>query len=399
MKLLIAMYNDTAAPLCFDQIRKRPLRILIVTGSIPPMRCGVGDYSYSLAKALAAAGAHVGILTSAAAGNGVPAARLEIFPAMPAWTFRNLWRIARFVRQFAPDVVHVQFPTQGYGRGASALVPLVAALAGKKVFQTWHEIYGAGNAFVMGRGLLGFLLKALVGYAIIVVRPNYRASLKGPFSWAVRHRELLFIPNASSIPVAALSPERRDMLKAAYLDGQRRLIVFFGFLHPTKGVELLFEIADPERDRIVVAGAYNEADGYHRDLRERASQPPWQGKVTFTGFIRPDEAAELLSVADAVVLPFRGGGGEWNTSIHGAILQGSFVLTTSHLSQGYDEQKNIYFSRIDDRQELTAALDKFVGRRRTFESETDKDEWQKIAALHIARYSEALQKRASGGAK
>jgi hypothetical protein len=63
-----------------------------------------------------------------------------------------------------------------------------------------------------------------------------------------------------------------------------------------------------------------------------------------TGFLAPEQAGRLLAAADAAVFPFLDGGGEWNSSIHGAAAQGTFVLATSMNKRGYDAAKNIYYA-------------------------------------------------------
>ena len=48
----------------------------------------------------------------------------------------------------------------------------------------------------------------------------------------------------------------------------------------------------------------------NQKIVEQASTSPWLDKVTITGISSPESISELLTVADAVVLPFRGGEGE-----------------------------------------------------------------------------------------
>jgi glycosyltransferase involved in cell wall biosynthesis len=92
------------------------LRILIVTGSFPPMRCGVGDYTSCLAEAL---GKHedvrVAILTSEQACKPTQDVSYDIFPVVKSWQISDFSRIEKVIRQWRPDIVHIQYPTQGYG--------------------------------------------------------------------------------------------------------------------------------------------------------------------------------------------------------------------------------------------------------------------------------------------
>ena len=171
---------------------------------------------------------------------------------------------------------------------------------------------------------------------------------------------------------------------------QKRLVVFFGFVYPNKGVELLFEIADPDLDQIVIAGEIDKKSDYGREIIRCASVERWLGKVTVTGCLPAPEVAALLAVAAAVILPFVSGGGEWNTSIHGAVLNGAFVITTSLTQSGYDKKRNIYFAKVGGVQEMRSALSLYAGIKREFNADIGMDEWRLIADEHRTLYKRLL---------
>jgi glycosyltransferase involved in cell wall biosynthesis len=362
------------------------MRVLVIAGSFPPMKCGVGDYSHNLARAIAAMpGTFVGVLTSRCEGReSTGCDGVEVFPVMDSWSLSEAFRVTKIIRSWSPDIVHVQYPTQAY---ASALLPwflpLICFLMGNKVVQTWHEDLTA-------RDVPKVLFKAMAPGGLVVVRPQYKERLGFFFRWALWNKKVEFIRNASVIPHIDLSEHRRGELRNKYLNGQQRIIVFFGFVNPNKGVELLFDIAKPDCDQIVIAGEIDEAGNYQQELAKRASIEPWQGNVTITGFLPSQDVAALLAVADAVILPFRCGGGEWNSSIHAAILQGTFVITTSLLQNGYDPRCNVYYANVDDVQAMKSALDVYAGKRREYDSDVDIDEWQQIAAEHRSLYEHIL---------
>jgi len=357
----------------------------LITGTFPPGKCGVGDYSYSLAKALTHdRDVHVAVLTSAFCGNGKAPERFEVYPVIDQWRLVEALKVIKIVRRWSPDIVHIQYPSQGYGKRLLPwFLPMIAYLMGARVVQTWHEGYSRRNA-------VGFLLKAVVPSRIVVVRPDYKKELRPLFRWIATKKKFVFIRNASSIPKLVLVDAEKAELRAHYLRGQKRLLVFFGFVYPHKGVEQLFEIANPVLDQIVIAGEVREGDAYRKSILERASQDPWRGKVTVTGFIPARDVAALLAVADAVVLPFRVGGGEWNTSIHASVLQGTFIITTSLTRNGYDKKYNIYYAKLDDTQEMKSALQTHAGARRENNAELDRDEWQQIAIEHNLLYKSLL---------
>ena len=361
-----------------------------MTGSFPPMKCGVGDYSCNLAKSLAAcAEIQIGVLTSVFDSNESESESeregLEVFPIMKSWGLAETLRAIKIIRYWSPDIVHIQYPTQGYSDGLLQwFLPMISFLMRRKAVQTWHELYSRRNVPKL-------LLKAVVPGRLVVVRPQYKEKLLPILRWALRNKRFVFIRNASVFPKIALGDQEKDILRRQYLRTQKRLILFLGFVYPHKGVELLFKIADPTLDQIVIAGEIvDEGGDYHKEIMRRALAGPWLGKVTITGFLPTADVAALLAVTDAVVLPFRDGGGEWNTSIHAAVLQGTFVITTSVMEKGYDVKRNVYYAGVDNVQEMKSALGDYVGRRRAYDHDVDRDEWGKIAAEHHSLYESLL---------
>lgn len=361
------------------------MRVLLITGSFPPMRCGVGDYSYSLAEALTGnPEVHVGVLTSALAGETRKIDGIEVFPVMERWGLSETLRMIKIIRHWSPDIVHIQYPTQGYGNGLlPRVLPMISFLMGSKVVQTWHEGYGRRDAPEL-------FLKSIVPSGLVFVRPLYKESLHRHLRWILGGKKTVFISNASSIPRADLGEREKDAVRNKYLKQQKRLVVFFGFVYPNKCVELLFEIADPASDQIVIAGEIDEKGDYGCEIIRRASLEPWLGKVTIAGFLPAADVAALLTVADAVILPFRSGGGEWNTSIHGSVLNGAFVITTSLTKSGYDKIRNVYFAEVDSVHEMKSALRTYAGMRREYNADIDMDEWRQIAGKHHTLYKSLL---------
>lgn len=349
------------------------------------MRCGVGDYTLRLGRALAELGVTVGLLTSRQAG---PDPHVEVLPVMDGWGLANAAAARAAIRRWRPDIVHVQYPTQGYGEGRlPTLLPLIAWLSRARVARTWHEIPELGQA-------PGFVVQAAPPGPYVVVRPAFLERMPPALRPLLAGRKGGFIRNASSIQRSAASSERLAALKTHYLGGKKRLIAYFGFLYAFKGVDQVFDIANPTTDRLVIAGEPVDFP-YFESLQARAETPPWGGSVTFTGFLSDDDTADLLAAADAVVLPFRQGGGVWNSSIHAAVLQGTPVISTSTEQEGEDEARLVHFARPGDVAGMRAALDRLAGRRRPFDPEIDTDEWRHIAQQHLALYTAG--ERAGGG--
>ena len=317
---------------------ERRMRILLVCGTYPPMRCGVGDYTAGLAHAFGRRGdVTVGVLTGSGAA-GAKEERIELFSEVRTWKIADAPMILRRIRQWHPDVAHIQFPTLYYGE-IQWVLPILARIANGPVVQTWHEYYSSRN--------WPSVLNAAMSGGLVVVRPHYRERMPRWYRWLISHKVFRFIPNASSIPAVRMTEDERAAVQSKVGVHGGEMIAYFGFASPAKGIESLFEIADPQRHRIVLICDLSPADAYQTSILARANRADWAGKVVVTGFLPPEEAGRLLAAADAAVFPFLGGGGEWNSSIHGAAAQGTFVLATSLDRRGYDDEKNIYYRSLE----------------------------------------------------
>jgi glycosyltransferase involved in cell wall biosynthesis len=357
------------------------MRILLISGSLPPMKCGVGDYAASLAKALSRReDTSVAVLTDEAAKPIPSDFDFEVFPVAEGWRVADAVRIAKVTRRWRPDLVHIQYPTQGYGnRYLPWLLPALFRIGNVPVVQTWHEFPWHRN-----------LLNAIWSDAIIAVRPNYKANMPQWCRWLTWKKKFAFIPNASPIPAMRLTDKERVAIRSRFATPPNRLVVYFGFFYPPKRTELLFDIADPSLDRLVLVGVLDLKDEYNKLILNRINQAPWTGKATVTGFLPAEEVARILAAADAVVLPFRDGGGIWNTSIHAAVAQGTFVLTTAREQHGYDSSRNIYYARPDDVADMKHALEAHIGSRLPESAEDKLSEWEAIAQAHVSLYASVL---------
>lgn len=367
------------------------MKVLLVTGSYPPMRCGVGDYTERLARALREQSEiELQVLTSQlgdAPRNDPPWLRR----VLPSWRISALPRFLAVARAFAPDIVHLQYPTQGYrNKSGLALIPVLArSLLGSSVVETWHEYPPS----FFTKGMLCMCALAFAAETVTVVRPEYLKHIRGLLAAVLGKTPIRFVPNASVIPAVELTPVERAELRSQLGCGERRLVSFFGFAYPHKGVDQLFEIADPQRHHLLVIGELSQSDAYHERLRALADSDRWRGKVTVAGFVNPERAARLLAASDAAVFPFSGGGGTWNSSVHAATSQGTFTIITSRAQQGYAADQNMYYAPPGAIDEMRAALDRHAGSRTPHGVSGAADPWPGIAQAHAELYRSLMRPR------
>jgi glycosyltransferase involved in cell wall biosynthesis len=157
---------------------------------------------------------------------------------------------------------------------------------------------------------------------------------------------------------------------------------------PLKGIEVLFEIVAKTNAQLLMACDFQPNDDYHRSLLDKIKTMGIGPHITIIGFLPEVQLATILAASDAVVLPFRDGGGAWNTTIDGVIAQGTFVLTTSLIASGYNEEKNVYFAKPGNVEEMIFSIQAYAGRR--ISSKPPISEWRNIAEQHLSIYKQLI---------
>jgi glycosyltransferase involved in cell wall biosynthesis len=362
------------------------MRILLVAGSFPPMPCGVGDYTAKLAESLAhRKNTEVAVLTDKRGENPLEGRPYQILPGADGWRIAETIRIVRTVRNWRPDVIHFQYPGREYGPLQFAL-PMLLRIMGYPVFLTLHEYYYIHDF----RSLLTAIFhlpNMLAAKGVAVTREKYRELMPWIYARILRRKAVRHIRIASNIPTILLDDAERGKVRGQYGDPHGSFLSYFGFVSPQKGLEDLFRIANPGHHYIVLVCGLRESDSYHNIILGIIGTPPWKGRVTVTGFLSEIEVGRILSASDAVILPFRNGVAMGSGSLHGAVAQGTFTLTTSCEQHGYDPANNIYFARPGDIGEMVEALETYIQRRISREKDYTKRMWDEIADTHIQFYT------------
>jgi len=374
------------------------MRVLMITGSLPPMRCGVGDSMVILASELSRNGrAEVGVLTSVDAGD-IDSAAVEVLPVIKRWSLFEAMRLANVVRAWKPDVAHIQYPSLGYGTGLLPyFVPLILRRMGISVVETWHEPPSRDRYAPTLRARLirylrsmRYLPNAIVRDWLIEVEPNSLKRLHTPYTGLIKRKTVNLVPVASNIPRVDVKDNERAVIRKKYTRDGRRLIATFGYPYPTKGFDSLFDIANPETDTLVLIMTLDgEMHPYHRRLLHLAETGRWKGSVVVTGFLDTVEVARLLAVADAVVLPFRTGMAPRNGSFMAARAQGTLVVTTSTNQSGFVADENVFYTGVDDIDGMREAVATMAGNKPNLGPEKVIG-WPDIADMHFELYKRYL---------
>ncbi len=310
------------------------MKVLWVT-TFPPRRCGIGDYAADLAaNLLKIRELDLRILTYAdgmASGltkeNGLEVLRTlgGGFPAR---------RVAGEIRTSKPDLVHLQSssflhpPAINRGVAEACQVPLVT---------TVHDTPGSWRVFYMIQGLRKVYRKS----SRLLVHSAGVARTLSTFH-AVDGRRIMQI--ALGVDITKYSPHapQGEALHSYALEG-RRVILFFGFVRPGKGLETLLiawskiESSLPDAVLVVAGGVPSEPKRYDyllkteadypKTIRALATQIGISKRVVFTGYVPESLVPGLLASAEVIVLPYEGGISQ-SGPLNKALASGCAIVAT-----------------------------------------------------------------------
>lgn len=315
-------------------------RILLISGSFPPLKDGVGDYSCLLSRWLADEdpGWEVHVLTSRGCW-GSSSGRARIHPVIRGWGWLGLPDIIRWVGAIAPDIVHVQYPALGYARHLMpTFLPAILRLRGRyRVTATFH---GFGLYTFLGKTRLS--ITALGCHAVVPVSDHIRSAAcsfyRGfrIFNGNIRRmKDAIYVASSIEPPARAATVGKSEVRRSWGIKPGELAIAYFGFINQGKGFDDLLRAVAMCRDQglacrlICITELEPERDGLHRRIGSLIDELRLADLTFFTGYLERKMVAGHLMAADFAALPFNYGASTKRSSLLASLACGLPVITTS----------------------------------------------------------------------
>ncbi len=315
------------------------MKVGLVTGEFPPMQGGVGDYTSELAKALAALGVEVHVITRReSAGSQTSAFRVHAI--VGGWSFRTLLRIRALAASLGLDALNVQYQAAAYDLSAPIhflprLIALGSAARRARTVVTFHDLripYLFPKAGALRPAAVTYLARTASG--AIATDPADLAELRR--RGVVKTAQ---IPIGSNIAPAPPPDYDRVAWRAQLGVGpQETLLGYFGFLNASKGGEVLVETLDRLKEvgtavkLVLIGGRTGASDhtnaAFSDQLDELIGLRGLTDLIVRTGFVAPAEVSAHLLACDMLVLPYRDGVSFRRGSFMAALAHGCPIIST-----------------------------------------------------------------------
>jgi glycosyltransferase involved in cell wall biosynthesis len=369
-------------------------RLLVISAACPPIRAPESALALFLCERFARRGIEVHLLTSRGAHPKTPLpASLHIHPLLPNWGWLQLPRLAWFLFTCQPDAILLQYIDWIYGH--QPMITFAPALArwfcpnkrfvtlfnnenGKSISLPSYGILSRLTWWLAARFMAGDAQNLHQSYgallrdsnAIITQAEEHLKAFARAHPGVEEKANLIPCPPILRIVPEAENSARRRGRERLGINDQSFLVVYFGYLYPSKGVETLLRAfghivattIGSEARLVIVGGSENPS--YLEELQHLVEETGGLGRVHWTNHCEPeDEAASLfLRASDLCVLPFDAGVRLNNSSFAVAASHGLPIVTTrgESLEAPFLDGENVRLCPPKDPASLAAAIEELI---------------------------------------
>lgn len=371
------------------------MKVLMISGSYPNMKCGVGDYTKVLANFINKTGIGIKVLTTKnekVVSDGI------CEPAILNWNLQCIKEIYNYVNKNNINIIHIQYPTKGYGYKIGInLLPLYIKMK-DMVFQKRIRIITTLHEFSQSHILRKISIIPLVLFSdkIILTNDEEKKIILKLFLFLMKDKfEVINIGSN-------ILPDKSSENNENKLYTNNHTISYFGFIRPDKGLETLLraivltKVYTEDDFKLNILAELDDSDEYHCKIRNLLKQLNInKNKIKITGYLTESQVSEYLKASNLCVLPYRDGLTYRRGSFIASVVHNVPVLSTYTKLTSPDllEIFRDYLVKPNDVVGLSRNIDKFfydMEYRNKLIAKTNQIknlfDWEKIADKHKSLY-------------
>lgn len=362
------------------------MKLLYISGSYPPIKCGVGDYVFKLTHALF--GIDWRIITSYSARGDK-----KIKNIIDSWAFNEYRKIRREIEDFKPDILHIQYPSVCYGKK-----PFINFLPYKlrkdypniiKVI-TIHEYHDASK---LGKKRVLATIKPFDHIIVSNIQDLHFLKNKMP----QKNYHLARI--GSNIDFIKFSQKDLNAYINKYNPKNKKIILNLGFVDSSKGVEkLVNSTKDWLTDtKLIIATDFDKNNKYHQKLSKIIKNIGTD--ILWTGYLDAREISALMQISYATALPFDAPISLRRGSLVAAIIHDLPIITTGPAEELLVDKKNCLLLVNNSPDQITKKINILLTNEKLYKlikvnlSKVSKEfEWREIAKKNRQIYQKLISK-------
>lgn len=340
------------------------------------MKCGVGDYTYNLAKELASRGNDIYVITSKQADSNNE--NLHIYNIVENWDFKDLKLILKKVKEIGPDVVNIEYPSNEY-KSAFMLSYLPYKIKKKQKCYTTATIHEYDYEEFSVQRRFRLYLNFCKLDKIIVAEEKFIEKIKQ----ISPKTEMVYIPISSNIQRSEIGENEKKLLIEQYDLKGKKVISYFGFARPNKGIEILLKaLKKINKDiELLYIGSLDKENEYENTILKLIENEELGNRIKITGLFDDEkDVANRLQISDLCVLPFLDGVQTRNGSFLAAYNQKIKILTTSK-EKTREKQDGIYYVEPNNIEALATKIEKILNEKTEYKRNVLT--WKSVADSYL----------------
>ncbi len=378
------------------------MKVLVICGSFPPIRCGVGDYANVLYNNMAEK-VDVTVLTSKDA-KVMNSSNLKVINSIDKWKGLSLIKaILKEIKKGKYDLVHFQFPTSEYVESSIMLfiiLPLILRLKGIKVVYTIHE-------YSNNRWISKVLRKPAIycSNSIIVVEDAFKGDIIKR-NKLINKKKINIIHIGANVPKSTKSNEEIVSLRNKILSdkhtGIERIVGYFGFINVAKRMDVILQAfaelknENKLRTLLLIIGEFNSEkcpQELFDELKNIVIQNGLEDYIYVTGYVEDREVGDYFMASDVALLLFKNGVSVRNGSMLAAKQEGKKIITTRPTSN-FDYFDNEQFVLIENEVEMVKSeILRIQDNEQEKFNQGNDDPWDAIVQKHLDIYNQLVKKQ------
>lgn len=289
------------------------MKIAMIT-SFPPIKCGIGDYSFNLVRELRALGHEVFVVTH----KDNKKFQKDVFPVIDKNDIDSFKIAVEVIKQINPEIVHIQhewglFDKESYNTLVVGLIAKLQEMEIPIIITPHTPLFTLEEGIKNRKYLPQTKAPKKMVYELIVKNCHVIALTE------MQKREILEIDEKAkvysmSLPVAK-TRRTKDAKELLGLKG-KTVVSMLGFMNEGKGFDRIIkmwpEIAEKNKNSfLIVAGGVRdkkiqEYKEYFEKIKKMVKECPAKNSILFKGKILSEEEFKTyMSATDIAVLPYR----------------------------------------------------------------------------------------------
>jgi glycosyltransferase involved in cell wall biosynthesis len=332
------------------------MRIGIITGEYPPLQGGVGAFSDILAHRLQKLGHDIFVFSDSRTKQQSDFVPVTSFSG--TWDYTALKAIQRWIDDNHLDIVNLQFQTAAYNM--SAWIHFYPHFIKIPYVTTFHDLrfpYLFPKAGFLRDWIVMHLAKVSDG----VITTNGEDWER---VFPAINKMSIIIPIGSNILSTITDINRDEWRKKVNVEPNDILIVNFGFVNHSKGIDILLkavaQLEDPSIKILMLGGRTGASDPTNQDNSEEIDkliiELGLEKRVHWTGYVSDEEVSAYMQSGDMSVLPFRDGASMRRGSLLAALYQACAIITTYPTAKLPFDESHMILVPPEDVQALANAI-------------------------------------------